>query len=68
MELNIGCSTWIGEEDETVLTLLRNSDRWLTVEEIVEITGLPTRKVLHTLDMLKRQTGHQQSKKDFFET
>ena len=68
MELNIGCSTWIKEDDEKVLTLLQESDRWLTLEEIAEATGLPEHRILHTLKMLKHQSGVQERKKTFFNT
>lgn len=55
MELDILCSTWIREEDEKVLLLLQKSDRWLTVEEIVEATRLSPHHVRKTLHMLIRQ-------------
>ena len=62
MELNIVCGTWIRDDDETVLELLRNSERWLTVEEISEQTGLPADKVKHTLSKIIQQMQMGQSR------
>lgn len=65
MEFQIACGTWIGDEDEIVLNILRNSDRWLTIEELAEQTGLPPHRIQRTLKMLKQQMGLRKGLKEF---
>ena len=67
MEIEIGCSTWIKEDDETVLELLQASDRPLTVEELCQATGLPAHRVEHTLRMLKKQIAMREGRKKLFQ-
>ena len=55
MEFQIVCSTWIKKDDEAVLTALKNADRWLTAEELSEMTGLPLPKVQRTFRNLEQQ-------------
>lgn len=55
MEFNIVCSSWIKEDDEIVLTALKKAERWLTAEELSEMTGLPVQRVQRTLKNLNRQ-------------
>lgn len=66
MELKIACGTWIKEEDEKVLTALQKSDRWLSIDELVEKTGLPRQRVCHTLRMLKQQAELCEKRKAYF--
>ena len=66
MDFKICCGTWIKEDDEKVLTVLRESDRWLSVEELSEMTGLPAQKVTHTLKMLKKQVGISEGREILF--
>lgn len=65
MDLKIVCGTWIKEDDEKVLNVLQASDKWLSDEELSEITGLSTRKVAHTMRMLKQQMGFYEGRKRF---
>ncbi len=66
MDLKIVCSTWIREEDEKVLNILQESDRWMSVEELSAVTGLPERKVKRTLRLLIQQMKLYESRKRFF--
>lgn len=65
MEIKIVCRTWMKESDYQVLKVLQKSDRWLTAEELAEITGLPVRKVQHTLSMLRQQRGFAKERERF---
>ena len=67
MEFKIVCGTWTKENDEKVLKVLQKSDRWLTAEELAEITDLPIRKVQRTLNMLNQQMGFVKVRKSFLE-
>ena len=55
MEFKMVCATWIKEEDEIVLNILKESDRWMTAEELSEITGLSIGRVRRTLALLAQQ-------------
>ena len=66
MEFEIPCATWVKEADEKVINALRAADRWLSVAELAECTGLPAHQVEHTLKMLKQQIQMAQKRKDFF--
>lgn len=66
MEFQIACGTWVKEEDEIVLNILRQSDRWLTATELAQQTGLPLHRIQHTLKMLKQQIGSRKGLKEFF--
>ena len=55
MDFEIVCSTWIKPEDEKVLNALKQSDRWLSVEELSEITGIHPKRVERTIRQLARQ-------------
>lgn len=65
MDFKIPCATWIKEEDEKVLSILKASDRWLSAEELVELTGLSEARVTRTLKLLKEQMALQESREDF---
>ena len=67
MEFKIVCGTWIKENDEKALKVLQKSDRWLTAEELAEITDLPIRKVQRTLNMLNQPMGFVKVRKSFLE-
>ena len=49
------CATWVEKEDEIVLNILKESDRWMTAEELSDITGLSVRRVRTTLALLAQQ-------------
>ena len=66
MEFEIPCTTWVKEADEKVFSALRAADRWLTVAERAECTGLPAHQVERTRKMLKQQIQMAQKRKDFF--
>ena len=55
MELKMLCASWLKEEDEQVLTVLQQSDRWLSAEELSVLTGIPVSRVEQTLRMLRKQ-------------
>lgn len=67
MELNMACGAWIKEDDEKVLKALRESDTWLSSEELSEITGLALHKVRRTLSRLKYQMNLYEERKRFLE-
>ena len=67
MELKMICGTWIKEEDEKVLEVLRQSDTWLTAEELSGITGLPLGRVERTLSMLHGQMRLYRGRMKFLE-
>lgn len=54
MAFKIVCSDWIKEADAAVLTLLRESDRCLSVEELSAVTGLPVHRTACALQLLKQ--------------
>lgn len=66
MDFKIPCSTWIGEEDEKVLAVLRQSDRWLSAGELSQMTGLSEKQVARTLALLKKQLSMQAGRDEFF--
>ena len=55
MDFKMVCATWIKKEDETVLNILKESDRWMTAEELSDITGLSVGRVRTTLSLLAQQ-------------
>ncbi len=61
------CSTWLKKDDEKVLTVLQESDKWLTAEELSEITGLPLKKVQRTLNLLKQQMNFGETHKKYLQ-
>lgn len=63
MELKMVCATWVQEEDEKVLKILEESDRWLSAEELSIITNLPLSRVHRTLGLLKQQRGMYEGRK-----
>lgn len=63
VEFKIVCETWIKEEDEKVLKVLQLSDRWLSVEELSQQTGLPPQRVAQTLRLLKQQQSLYEARK-----
>ena len=67
MEFELACATWIREEDEQVLKLLREADRWLTSEELSEKTGLPPARVESTLRRLGKQIKMADARKHFLQ-
>lgn len=66
MKFEMACATWVKEEDKKVLEVLQKSDRWLTVQELSEITGLSPARVERTLKLLKQQMGFMKTRKKFF--
>lgn len=66
MDFKIPCATWIKEEDEKVLSILKASDRWLSAEELAELTGLSEARVTRTLKLLKEQMAIQKDRHKFF--
>lgn len=62
-QLHLLCGTWIRNEDEMIIDMVRFSDRELTIEEICNMTGLPEYKVEHTLRMIRIQQGMHASRK-----
>ena len=65
MDFKIPCATWIKEEDEKVLSILKASDRWLSAEELAELAGLSVSRVTRTLTLLKKQMVLQKGREDF---
>ena len=65
MEFKIACGTWIKDDDCKVLKALEESDRWLSAEELSEITGLSTTRVKRTMKLLKVSTNHMKKRKEF---
>lgn len=65
MDFNMICATWIKEDEEKVLKVLKTADKWLPAEEIAVITGLPLRKVKHTLTLLKQQEAFYKTRKQY---
>ena len=63
MELKVVCGTWIKEDDEKVLTVLQESDKWLFLEELSVRTGLSAGRVKHTLSLLGQQRKRYDSRK-----
>ncbi len=55
MDFKMVCATWVKKEDEIVLNILKESDRWMTAEELSDITGLSVRRVRTTLALLAQQ-------------
>lgn len=55
MDFKMVCATWVEKEDEIVLNILKESDRWMTAEELSDITGLSVRRVRTTLALLAQQ-------------
>lgn len=67
MEFKMVCATWIKEEDEIVLNILKESDRWMTAEELSEITGLSIGRVRRTLALLAQQMRLARGRKKLLE-
>ena len=65
MEFKMVCSTWVKENDEKVLNVLRQSYRMLTIEELSEITGLSIFRVRRTLRLLNQQMRMAEQRKQF---
>ena len=65
MKFNMVCGTWIKEDDEKVLNVLEASDKWLSVEELSEATGLPPHRINCTLSMLRQQVKMYNARKKF---
>ena len=53
MKFTLACSTWIKDEDEAVLEILRKSDRWLTAPELSAMTGIHPRRVERTIRLMR---------------
>lgn len=66
MDFKISCANWIKEDDEKVLILLQEAQKWLSAEELSEKTGLPLHKVAHTLKLLKQQMDFSDGRAGFF--
>ena len=63
MKYTMACSTWVKEEDEIILEILRNADVIPTVDEMVEMTGLRRWRIEHTLRMWRKQIAMAASRK-----
>ena len=61
------CGTWITEEDENVIRLLRTSPRRLSAEQLAEMAGLPVHRVNQTLKMLQQQSTMRKSRTSFLQ-
>lgn len=57
MKLLMICGTWIHEWDKAVIDYIRSCDIFPNTSMIVEATGLPEKRVNHTLRMLRSQEG-----------
>lgn len=66
MKITVACASWIQEADETVITALQTSDRWLSAAELAEKTGLPSHRVRRTLTLLRQQKQFSEMRKNFF--
>ena len=67
MKLLIACGTWIREWDKDVIEYIRSCDIFPNISMIIEATGLPEKRVTHTLKMLRSQEGMYVSRLSFFE-
>ncbi|MBR5479064.1 MAG: hypothetical protein IKU84_02705 [Clostridia bacterium] len=67
MKFEIPCGMWIKKDDEKVLLALQAADRWLSAEELSEITGVRVAKVERTLRMLARQMRNAEARREFIE-
>lgn len=67
MRLLIACGTWIRDWDRAVIDYIRSCDIFPNISMIVEETGLPEKRVMHTLRMLRSQEGMYVSRWCFFE-
>ena len=65
MNFHMICSTWVNADDEKVLEVLRESEHWLSVEEIAAKTELSHAKVERTIKLLKQQMDLYESRKNF---
>lgn len=65
MEIKMVCGTWMKEDDEKILKILMDSDKWLSAEELSEITGLPLHKVQGTLSGIKQQMDFYNARQQF---
>ena len=65
MELKIVCSTWIKDADNKIIEVLREADKWLSVEELSARTGLSEHRVKGTLRLLRQQREMYDSRKRF---
>ena len=66
MDIKIVCGTWIKEADEKIIAELQAADRWLSVEELAERTGLPQHSIKRTLRLLKQQMEFSQGRRAMF--
>ena len=63
MKFTMACSTWIKENDEIVLKILQKADKMPTVDELMEMTGLPRFQIENTLRMWRMQVRMAESRK-----
>lgn len=54
-KLPMVCGTWIKEDDELVIDMVRFSEKSLSADEICTMTGLSKHSVKHTLSMIDSQ-------------
>lgn len=66
MEIKMVCATWVKDDDRKVIDVLQRSDRWLSVEELVEITGIRPSAVKKTLALLCQQRGFYEGRRALF--
>ena len=66
MDFDMVCATWIKEDDEKVLEVLKKSDSWLSAEDLSKITGVPLFRVKRTLRLLNQQIRFAKHRKEFF--
>jgi len=48
--------------------VLQASDKWLSAEELAEITGLPLQRVKRTVKLLKQQEQLYEGRRKYFES
>lgn len=67
MNFTISCATGITENEEKVLIVLQKSDRWLSAEEVSEITGIPILRVKRALRSIARRINQTEARKQILD-
>lgn len=63
MNIKMARDTWIKEHDKPVLEILQKVDKMPTIDELVEMTGLPRSSVEETLRMVNIQRRREVSRR-----
>lgn len=63
MIIEMACRTWMDEDDEKVLQYLCSCDKWPSIENVVQETGVRRQKAEFALDMIRRQIGYAETRK-----